>query len=427
MNISIGTKIKSLRLQKKLSQSELCGNFMNRVVLSKIENGKALPSLEQLIYIAEKLKVPVGYFFSDLKDTSCINNAENFSSIIKELFYSENYYDIVKLVEDNYNEFCKIEDFNKYYFAGMAFFHAKLFNKSLKLLRKYVKIFTTSCEEIQKENIDNFGNALNTLFKIMLKNNNLGKGINYLELAKKYLYYFKALNHPISFIIHNNLAYAYLRTCQFQKVVTLLESFINPEPNFIHTNVMPDIYISLNIACYNIEEYEKSIRYIKKAILLFEYMEKYSDAAECYLNYINALRYSGNFEEAFNVLKKAKNSYKDMADVYHKFKIQEMILYFNIGMYEKVVELSESINTSLLSMRGKKNLTFMLGHIKYLNKEFEEAYRFLKKCEKYFAEEKFYHDLYIIYEDLYAITGNVNYRLNALSLKNKLGRKNVII
>ncbi|EGD50643.1 helix-turn-helix domain protein [Thermoanaerobacter ethanolicus JW 200] len=88
MNISIGTKIKSLRLQKKLSQSELCGNFMNRVVLSRIENGKALPSLEQLIYIAEKLEVPVSYFFSDLKDTSCINNAESFSSIIKELFYS---------------------------------------------------------------------------------------------------------------------------------------------------------------------------------------------------------------------------------------------------------------------------------------------------------------------------------------------------
>ncbi|MGH2331961.1 helix-turn-helix domain-containing protein [Thermoanaerobacter mathranii] len=41
---------------------------MNRVVLSRIENGKSLPSLEQLIYIAEKLEVPVGYFFSDWKE-----------------------------------------------------------------------------------------------------------------------------------------------------------------------------------------------------------------------------------------------------------------------------------------------------------------------------------------------------------------------
>lgn len=232
----------------------------------------------------------------------------SFSSIIKELFYSENYYDIVKLVEDNYNEFCKMEDLNKYYCAGMAYFYSKLFNKAFKLLRKYVKIFTTSCEEIQKENIDNFGNALNTLFKIMLRNNNLEKGINYLDLAKKYLHYFKTLNRPISFIIHNNLAYAYLKTCQFQKVVTLLESFINSEANFIHINIMPDIYISLNIACYNIGDYDKSIYYIKKAILLFEYMEKYSDTAECYLNYINAIRYSGNFEEAFKILEENKKN-----------------------------------------------------------------------------------------------------------------------
>ncbi|WP_232192626.1 hypothetical protein [Thermoanaerobacter mathranii] len=55
------------------------------------------------------------------------------------------------------------------------------------------------------------------------------------------------------------------------------------------------------------------------------------------------------------MLGKAKNSYKDVAELYHKFEIQEMILYFNIGMYEKVIELSESINTSLLSMRGKKS------------------------------------------------------------------------
>ncbi|WP_245599109.1 hypothetical protein [Thermoanaerobacter thermocopriae] len=50
------------------------------------------------------------------------------------------------------------------------------------------------------------------------------------------------------------------------------------------------------------------------------------------------------------MLGKAKNSYKDVAELYHKFKIQEIILYFNIGMYEKVIELSESINASLLSI-----------------------------------------------------------------------------
>ncbi|WP_318261423.1 tetratricopeptide repeat protein [Thermoanaerobacter ethanolicus] len=307
----------------------------------------------------------------------------------------------------------------------MAYFYSKLFNKAFKLLRKYVKIFTTSCEEIQKENIDNFGNALNTLFKIMLRNNNLEKGINYLELAKKYLHYFKTLNRPISFIIHNNLAYAYLKTCQFQKVVTLLESFINSEANFIHINIMPDIYISLNIACYNIGDYDKSIYYIKKAILLFEYMEKYSDTAECYLNYINAIRYSGNFEEAFKILEENKKKFRGNPEIYYKFVNQEMILYFNTGQYDKIVEISEEIDISLFNHRGKREYEFMLGHIKYLQEEPFEAYNLLKKCENYFLTHKYYGDLCMLYEDLYCITDNPIYKKKKDECKNKIGRKNI--
>ncbi|UZQ83957.1 tetratricopeptide repeat protein [Thermoanaerobacter sp. RKWS2] len=190
----------------------------------------------------------------------------------------------------------------------------------------------------------------------MLRNNNWEKGINYLELAKKYLYRFNALSIPVSFVIHNNLAYAYLKMCQFQKVVTLLENFIYFCKDIISLEVMPDIYTSLNIAYYNLGNYEKALYYIKKAILLFEFQCDHLETGKCYLNYINTLRYSGKFKKAFEVLEKAKNGYKDVAELYHKFKIQEMILYFNIGMYEKVIELSESINTSLLSMRGKKSL-----------------------------------------------------------------------
>ncbi|MGB9680520.1 MAG: helix-turn-helix domain-containing protein [Thermoanaerobacteraceae bacterium] len=423
---SIGNKIKALRLQKNLSQSELCGNFMSRVVLSRIENGKALPSLEQLAYFAEKLEVPVSYFFSDSTGEKYILFEKN-SSLLKDLFLTKNYYEIIKWSEENHNAFCEVEDSNKYYYLGMSYFYSNIFDKALEILKKYINAFTKSNTDFKRENIEKFSDALNSLFKIMLKNKNYEKGIHYLELARKYLYQFNALSLPVSFAIHNNLAYTYLKTCQFQKAVIILENFINYNNDIISLKIMPDMYTSLNIAYYNLGNYEKALYYIKKAILLFEFQGNHLESGKCYLNYINTLRHSSKFKEAFEVLEKAKNDYKDVPELYHKFKIQEMILYFNIGMYEKVIEFSESINTSLLSMRGKKELAFMLGHVKYLNKEFEEAYRFLKKCEKYFAEEIFYNDLSVIYEDLYAITGNVNYREKVLAVKNKLGRKNVIV
>lgn len=59
---TIGEKIKGARLDLGLTQSELCGDFMTRNMLSQIESGKAHPSLGTLEYLAEKLGIPTGYF-----------------------------------------------------------------------------------------------------------------------------------------------------------------------------------------------------------------------------------------------------------------------------------------------------------------------------------------------------------------------------
>lgn len=63
--LKIGDRIKSLRESKGLTQKELAGDSVSRNMLSMIESGKALPSIETLVYISNALSVPVGYFFAD--------------------------------------------------------------------------------------------------------------------------------------------------------------------------------------------------------------------------------------------------------------------------------------------------------------------------------------------------------------------------
>ncbi|MGM9641608.1 MAG: helix-turn-helix domain-containing protein [Eubacteriales bacterium] len=58
---NIGQKIKELRSAKMMTQQELAGDQITRNMLSRIENGCALPSLPTLLYIAERLGVPAGY------------------------------------------------------------------------------------------------------------------------------------------------------------------------------------------------------------------------------------------------------------------------------------------------------------------------------------------------------------------------------
>ena len=68
MAMNIGEKIRSLRVAKLMTQSELAGNQITRNMLSSIENGKAQPSLSTIQYIASVLKVPVGFLLAEEGD-----------------------------------------------------------------------------------------------------------------------------------------------------------------------------------------------------------------------------------------------------------------------------------------------------------------------------------------------------------------------
>ncbi len=62
---NIGSRIKSVRLQRQMTQNELCGTELTRNHLSLIESGKSLPSIKTICYIAERLDIPIGFLFSD--------------------------------------------------------------------------------------------------------------------------------------------------------------------------------------------------------------------------------------------------------------------------------------------------------------------------------------------------------------------------
>lgn len=63
--MNIGKKIKELRIEKLMTQSELAGSEITRNMLSRIENEAALPSLGTVLYLAERLGVPAGYLLSE--------------------------------------------------------------------------------------------------------------------------------------------------------------------------------------------------------------------------------------------------------------------------------------------------------------------------------------------------------------------------
>ncbi|MGN4611080.1 helix-turn-helix domain-containing protein [Bacillus cereus group sp. MYBK71-2] len=62
---TLGEKIKALRKEKKLTQTELAGAELTKSMLSQIENGKATPSMKTLQYIAEKLECEPSFLLEE--------------------------------------------------------------------------------------------------------------------------------------------------------------------------------------------------------------------------------------------------------------------------------------------------------------------------------------------------------------------------
>lgn len=427
--MSIGMKLKFLRHQNNLTQKELCGNYINRVILSRIENDKMLPSLEQLHYLSQRLNKDIDYFLSDAKCIDDIYTGKSIKEISKifEMYQNGQYYEIIKAVDGTYEKTI-IDDYDGNYYIGMSYFNLEIDYEATKLLKMYVNKYLHSNSDIQKKHVINFLTALNTLFKIMIKNENNKKCAAYLKVALKYINLYNADNVYVSFSIYNNLAYLYLKQDEFDNIIILLEPFLNSHKILIFTEVLASMYKALNIAYYNINNYEISIKAIKKAIYLYYINDDAFSAGKCYYNYINALRYSNKFDEAVDIVNKCLADYSNYIDLYQKFLLQKMILYFNTEKYNEVLNIAKLINPIKIDTANRYDYYFIIGHIEHtFNKNDKKAYGYLIKAEKHYKQNNYNDDLYTLLYDLYEITEDKLYRIEANNCMNSIyKRKNII-
>lgn len=98
MTIKIGEKIKKRRLELGLTQKSVAGEFMTRNMLSIIESGRSMPSVETAQYLAEVLDLPLAYLFSE-DDTLFFFEKKQKIPQIRSLFADGEYASCIELIE----------------------------------------------------------------------------------------------------------------------------------------------------------------------------------------------------------------------------------------------------------------------------------------------------------------------------------------
>ena len=114
--MTIGEKIRSARIERHLTQSDVAEDKITRNMLSAIESDKALPSLDTLLHIAKRLELPVAYLLSDEADLSIYRKNELISDI-RNAFGEKRYSDCIDLIE----RVGKMDDELAYILAYSAF------------------------------------------------------------------------------------------------------------------------------------------------------------------------------------------------------------------------------------------------------------------------------------------------------------------
>lgn len=148
--MEIGEKIRSLRLYKKMTQAELAGDQITRNMLSLIENGSALPSIPTVMYLSDRLGVPVGVLLSRENEELFYKKLMEIPKI-KQIYASGEYrlcYDICTNLSDDQldDEICLILSKCCFFIAKESFYLGKL--------HQSVRFFDKACEYSQRSIYD---------------------------------------------------------------------------------------------------------------------------------------------------------------------------------------------------------------------------------------------------------------------------------
>ena len=81
--MTVGEKVRELRVAKMMSQSELAGTYITRNMISCIESGAALPSLSTVLYLAKRLGVSAGYLLAENEDDLFYRKMEQMENVKK--------------------------------------------------------------------------------------------------------------------------------------------------------------------------------------------------------------------------------------------------------------------------------------------------------------------------------------------------------
>jgi len=279
--MTLGEKIKKARLDKKMTQSELCENRITRNMLSSIECNKAMPSLDTLTFLADALSLPLSYLLSEEDDLFAYKKRSKMDEIKSE-YANKNYKKCIEII----NTLDGADDGISYILSYCYFEVGRQFvlNGALRSGFKNLQLAKSCCETTiyDTSKIE----ALLLIYTALASNiqspllefetKEFEKALDafdfefYKYIMQDYSYPYK---NPI-FDAHTK-AKGLLKSRRYSEAISLLKQIESEKtPETYNSHVMFSVYNDLEHCYKQIADFENAYRYASKKISLMEAFKK---------------------------------------------------------------------------------------------------------------------------------------------------------
>ena len=348
---TLGQRIKKLRKEKKLTQSQLAGERLTKGMLSLIENGKAQPSMESLRFLAKQLDIEVSEL---LDDGTLAKLRELYTSIEEDLEQRSLMINRDEILSLTVKIIEKIEPFlthiqgNNYEqirLREVYFLTNRTINKA-KSLDEYWKFIN------QYEAIHAYSRMLRCYFYLAsaaMEQRNYHETLSILKQGEQRIVQYELLIDPIVRLdLYYNLTVAYSAVDDIEMSDLYLQKALEIAKRKQIFYRMDSFYELLFILSIANKEHDKSAFYIEKLKLLSDFADEVSIAktsAFCNLHYINnVIRQYNQVETLLTEYEKKLESTTSQPLLQNpKFIGEKIYAQFMLGNYEQTIEYGQSL------------------------------------------------------------------------------------
>lgn len=348
MNI-LGERIKKLRKQKKLTQTELVGERLTKGMLSLIENGKAQPSMESLRFIAKRLNVDVDYLLDDGTLTMLRNLYTTIEEDVERRKLIRDPKELqsltIKIIEKIEPYLSEIQgtNYEQIRLREVYFLMNRTINKA-KSLDEYWKFID------QYEEIHAYSRMLRCYFYLCqaaIDQRNYNETLAILKQGEKRIEPYELMMDPMVILdLYYNLTISYSAADDIRMSEHYLQKALNMAKKKQIFYRMDRFYHLLFIQSIANEDINKSKEYIEKLMLLSEFAD---DPAISVRYLYSKLHYMNIVEKNYAQIVPEINHYKTkLKDYLFLFKNpifigEEMYAEFKLQNYSKALQVGTAL------------------------------------------------------------------------------------